>query len=108
MEGSHYTGELKEGNTIKFMMDDHNGMSSYIERLVPGEQMVFSHQKELKDGVEKDFDWQGAKEIYNLKKEGERRTELQVLVDIAPDMEAYFNKVFAEALQIIKTASENN
>ncbi|RKD14284.1 hypothetical protein BCY91_07285 [Pelobium manganitolerans] len=89
-------------------MDDKNGMSSYIERLVPGEQMVFSHQKELKDGVEKDFDWQGAKEIYSLKKEGERRTELQVLVDIAPDMEAYFNKVFAEALQIIKTASENN
>ena len=49
-EGSHYKGELKQGSTIRFLGKDGGGMSSLIEKIVENEQMVFAHQKELKNG----------------------------------------------------------
>lgn len=107
-EGSHYKGELKQGNTIQFLGKEGGGMSSYIEKLIENEQMVFAHQKELKDGVETESLWQGAKEIYYLKKETEAGTELQVIIDVTPDMEGYFNDVFPKALTLIKQLSELN
>ncbi|MET4081568.1 hypothetical protein ABIB40_001517 [Pedobacter sp. UYP30] len=107
-EGSYYKGELKEGNTIQFLGQDGGGMISYIEKLIENEQMVFAHQKELKDGVETESNWQGAKEIYYLRKETETSTELQVILDVALDMESYFNDVFPKALILIKQLSELN
>lgn len=105
-EGSHYEGEIKQGNTIQFLGKDGGGMSSHIEKLIENEQMVFAHQKELKNGVETDSTWQGAKEIYYLKKENDTGIELQVIMDITPDMEDYFNKTFPKALALIKQISE--
>ncbi len=105
-EGSHYKGELKQSNTIQFLGKDGGGMTSYIEKLIENEQMVFAHQKELKGGVETEALWQGAREIYHLKKETETRTELQVILDVSPDMESYFNDVFPKALTIVKQLSE--
>ncbi len=105
-EGSHFEGDMKQGNTIKFLAKDGGGMTSYVEKLIENEQMVFAHQKELKNGVESDSSWQGAKEIYHLKKEDDNRTELQIIMDTTPDMEAYFNKVFPKALSLIKQLSE--
>lgn len=107
-EGSYYKGELKQGNTIQFLGKDGGGMTSYIEKLIENEQMVFAHQKELKDGVETESTWQGAKEIYYLKKEAETGTELQVVLDVSPEMESYFNDVFPKALILIKQLSEIN
>ncbi|MBU3026380.1 SRPBCC domain-containing protein [Zobellia galactanivorans] len=106
MEGSHYKGELKQGNTIQFLGKYDGGMSSIIEKMIENEQMVFSHQKEVKNGVEIDSSWQGAKEIYYLKKENDTTTELQVIMDITQDMEDYFNKTFPKALVIVKQISE--
>src|SRR5680860_55324 len=105
-EGSHYKGELKQGGTIQFLGKDGGGMSSLIEKLVENEQMVFAHQKELKNGEESCSTWQGAKEIYYLKKESESGTELQVIMDITPDMEDYFNTTFPKALGLVKQISE--
>ena len=105
-EGSHYKGDLKQGNTIQFLGKDGGGMSSYIEKLIENDQMVFSHQKEIKEGVETDSNWQGAKEIYYLKKETDNSTELQVILDVTPDMEAYFNDIFPKALILIKELVE--
>jgi len=105
-EGSHYKGELKQGSTIQFLGKDGGGMSSLIEKLVENEQMVFAHQKELKNGKETGSTWQGAKEIYYLKKESESGTELQVIMDITPDMEDYFNTTFPKALDLVKQISE--
>lgn len=105
-EGSHYEGEIRQGNTIQFLGKDGGGMSSHIEKLIENEQMVFAHQKELKNGVETDSTWQGAKEIYYLKKENDTGIELQVIMDITPDMEDYFNKTFPKALALIKQISE--
>lgn len=108
MEGSHYTGELKQGNTIQFLGKDGAGMTSHIDKLVENEQIVFAHQGEIKDGVETTAVWQGAKEIYHLKKETETGTELQVILDVLPDMEDYFNDAFPKALNIVKQLSETN
>jgi len=66
-DGSHYKGELKKGGEIKFIGKDGGGMSSVIEKLIENGQMVFAHQKELKNGLETDSTWEGAKEIYYLK-----------------------------------------
>ncbi len=107
-EGSHYKGELKQGGKIQFLGKDGGGMSSLVEKLVENEQMVFAHQKELKNGVETDSTWEGAKEIYYLKKDLDTGTELQVIMDITLDMEAYFNKTFPKALALVKQLSEQN
>lgn len=106
IEGSHYKGELKQGNIIQLLGKDGNGMSSLIEKLVENEQMVFAHLKEVKNGVETDSTWQSAKEVYCLKKQNDTATELQVLMDFTPDMEDYFNKIFPKALAIVKQISE--
>lgn len=105
-EGSHYKGELKQGNTIQFLGKDGGGMSSYIEKRIENEQMVFAHQKEVKNGVETDSKWQGAKEIYYLKKETDTSSELQVIMDVLPDMEHYFKKTFPNALALVRQLSE--
>ncbi len=107
-EGSYYQGEMKQGNTVQFLGKDGRGMSSYIEKLTENEQMVFTHRKELKDCVETESLWQGAKEIYYLKKETEICTELQVILDITADMEGYFNDVFPKGLALVKQLSELN
>lgn len=107
-EGNYYTGELKQGNTIQFLRKSGGGMSSYIENVVKNEQIVFVHQKEIKNGVETEFAWQGAREIYYLKKESDSSTELQVIVDVTADMEEYFNDVFPKALNFIKQTAELN
>lgn len=106
MEGSHYKGELKQGNTIYFLGKEGGGMSSYIEKLVKNEQMVFAHQKEIKNGEEIEVPWQGAKEIYHLKKESDTTVELQVIMDVIPEMESYFNDAFPKALTLIKQLTE--
>lgn len=105
-EGSHYKGELKQGGKIQFLGKDGGGMSSVIEKLIENEQMVFAHQKELKNGLETDSTWEGAKEIYYLKEETDTSTELQVIIDITPDMEEYFKKTFPKALALVREISE--
>lgn len=105
-EGSHYKGELKQGGKIQFSGKDGGGMSSVIEKLIENEQMVFAHQKELKNGLETDSTWEGAKEIYYLKEETDTSTELQVIIDITPDMEEYFKKTFPKALALVREISE--
>lgn len=105
-EGSYYKGELKQGNTIHFLGKDGCSMIAIIEKFVANDQIVFAHQKEQKNGVQTETDWQGAKEIYYLKKETDTRTELQVILDVVPDMEPYFNNAFPTALSIVKQLSE--
>lgn len=107
-QGSHYIGELKQGNAIKFLGEDGSGLSSYIEKIIDREQMVFLHQKEIQKGKETDSAWQGAREIYYLKKETDNSTELQVIMDVTQDMESYFNEVFPKALILIKELAELN
>lgn len=106
MQGSHYKGELKQGKTIQFLGKDGGGISSLIEKLIENEQMVFAHQKELKNGIETGTEWQGSREIYYLKNETANATELQVIVDITDDIEDYFNDTFPKALTIVKQLSE--
>ena len=106
MEGSHYKGELKQGHTIQFLGNESSGMSALVEKVVENEQMVFVHQKEVKNGVASDSDWQGAKEIYYLKEDPHNGIELQVILDVTPDMEDYFETTFPKALKKIKQLSE--
>lgn len=105
-EGNYYKGRLKEGNTIQFLKEGGDGMTSYIQKCVENEQIAFIHQAELKNGIELDFEWHNAKEIYHLKQETDASTELQVIVDVTSDMEEYFNDTFPKALRLIKKLSE--
>ncbi len=105
MEGSHYDGEMRQGNTIRFLGKDGSGMSSLVEKLVENEQMVFAHQKEVKNGLETDSTWQGAREIYYLK-ETDTGTDLKVIIEVTPDMEVYFKNTFPKALSLVKTLTE--
>lgn len=96
MEGSHYAGDLKEGQTIRFLGNETDGMSALVEKSVENEQMVFLHQNEVKNGEVVESSWQGSREIYYLKETG-AGTELQIIIDITPDMEDYFHHISAGA-----------
>ncbi len=94
--------EFKQGSTIQFLNKVGGGMSTGFEKLIENEQVVFVHQKELKNGVETETVWQGAKEIYYLKRESDFGTELQVAMDITSDVEDYFDRTFPKALALVK------
>lgn len=104
-EGSHYQRELKQGHSIQFLGNE-GGMIALVEKMIENEQMVFIHQKEVKNGVESESSWQGAKEIYYLKKDSDNGIELQVILDVTPEMEDYFRDRFPKALEKVKQISE--
>lgn len=104
-DGSHYKGELKQGHTIQFLGKE-GGMSAVVEKVIENEQMVFVHQKEVRNGVELVSAWQGAKEIYFLRTDLDTGVELQVVLDVTPDMEEYFTTTFPKALALVKQISE--
>lgn len=64
MEDSHYAGELKEGQIIRFLGNETDGMSALVEKSIENEQMVFLHHSEVKNRKVVESSWQGAREIY--------------------------------------------
>ena len=105
-EGSSYEGELEEGNIIKFLDANNNGMYSKIVKKKAAEEMTFLHLGEIYDGVEVPQDWGEATESYFLKIKDDL-TELTVTVNTSEEFKTFFEEHFPQALQNIKHLSEN-
>lgn len=88
-EGSTVETDWQEGSKVLFHDGKGNGMSSRIDRLIPGSHLAFQHLAVVKDGVE-DLNtvWSGAMETYTLQEKG-YGTELAVSVDIEDAYESY-------------------
>lgn len=105
-EGSSVETDWQEGSKVLFHDGKGNGMSSRIDRLIPGSHLAFQHLGIVKDGVEESNTvWSGAMETYTLQEKG-YGTELSVSVDIEDAYESYFNDTFPLALKKVKAIAE--
>jgi hypothetical protein len=80
-------------------------MHGLIETLVPEKTMVFRHMGEIKNGVEQESGWSGAREAYYIT-EKDGGVKLQVEMDTVSDYKDYFEKTFPDALKVVKEMAE--
>ena len=104
-EGSHAQTDWQEGSKVYFLDGSGSGMYSVIDKKVPNTEMTFKHLGEIKDGIEKEVSWAGAKESYFLSGEN-GVTQLNVEMDMGEEFKEYFDKTFPKALQLVKQLSE--
>ncbi len=106
-EGTYMVGEMKEGSEIQFISGNGYGVTSLVEKLIPGESLVLRHEADTKEeGKElREKEWTGGKETYSLS-EIAGATTLTVTFDVPEDMEEYFETNFPKALERIKVLAE--
>jgi len=104
-EGSYAESDWQEGSKILFLSTGGNGMFAIIEKSIPGKQMTFRHQGEIKNGVEEKKEWGNAEESYYLQEEN-GKTELTVEVDATAEFQQYFEDTFPKAMKILKEIAE--
>ncbi|TYR35304.1 SRPBCC domain-containing protein [Sphingobacterium phlebotomi] len=104
MPGSHYTGDLKQGNRIKFLDPNNNGMESNVESLTEHREITFHHLHELEIGKEGQS-LGNMREKYTLDEQNGTTT-----LSLSSEMpEEYFNEMdeaTKKALLIIKELAE--
>jgi uncharacterized protein YndB with AHSA1/START domain len=109
-EGSCVKGDWVKGGKVVFGDGSGNGMVSRITEMQPFELMLFTHQGEVKDGVEDTTSeqvqqWAGAEEKYELQA-ADGGTQLTVTLDMSDEFIAMFDKVWPRALEIVGKLAE--
>ncbi|WP_291910575.1 SRPBCC family protein [Chitinophaga sp. CB10] len=109
-EGSRAETDWKKGSRVLFLNKNNEGMVAEIVDNVPEKfmsirhlGMIFNGKEELPD--DKSKEWIGAMENYELKEE-DGGTRLNVSMDIAAEYKDFFEKVWPQALGVIKSLSE--
>jgi hypothetical protein len=110
--GSYAKSDWNEGDKILFLSGEGEGMYSVIDKKIPNEVMSFKHIGVIKNNVEQPLDeetkkWSGAIESYTLH-EKDGKTHLTAELDLVDEHAEYFEKVFPEALKLVKAIAENN
>ncbi len=106
--GSHYDGEIKEGNIIHFVSKDSetgfkDGMVSRVEVYEPAKRVSFQHIGMVHKGEEV-FEgegiqeWVGALEEYFFEEDGQGGTLLRIETDTIDAYKDYFAGVWPKAL----------
>ncbi len=100
-----------EGNIVKFMGKDRNGMYAVIEEHVPALQMTFQYLGEIVNGEEVPFEMHQTKvlagtESYLLRPQ-EAGTDLNVEVVVPEEYEGFLKEKYPEALLKIKEIAES-
>ncbi len=103
--------DWKEGNIVKFLGKDNNGMYAVIEEHVPALQMTFKYLGEIVDGKEVPFEMHQTKELggtesYLLRPQ-EMGTDLNVEVVFPEEYEDFLKEKYPLALQKIKEIAES-
>ncbi len=107
--GTHMVGELKEGNEIQYISGNGYGVTSFVEKLKPGEFLLLKHRADTKeDGKkEREKEWTGGEESYSLSEKNDTTT-LTVAFDVPLELEEYFKVNYPKALERVKLLSERN
>lgn len=105
--GTYMVGELKEGNEVQYISGNGYGVTSLVEKLVPGEFLLLRHQADTQDEGkrEREKEWTGGEESYALA-EKDGVTTLKVAFGVPPEQEEYFEAAYPKALERIKELSE--
>jgi uncharacterized protein YndB with AHSA1/START domain len=104
-EGSYAESDWQQGSSIKFLSPNGSGMYAIIEKSEPAVEMTFRHQGEVKNGVEQNTEWAGARESYYLQEEN-GVTTVNVEMDAGNEFLDYMQNTFPKALAILKQECE--
>lgn len=109
-EGSYFEGSWAQGEPIRFLAPDGNGVASVIEENRPYEFLSIKHLGFIKDGLEDTESeavrsWAPAFENYSFSDAGSS-TELKVDIDVTPEFEDYMSKTWPKALSTLKAICE--
>lgn len=109
--GSYYeTTAFEAGSDIRFLTPTGQGMYSVIEAMEPYNLLVFKHLGEISNFVnEVNTDgsqlWKDARERYEITANGKVLT-LKVTVDTLEMYANHMNRMFTEALDVLKKLAE--
>lgn len=105
--GTYIDGELKQGNEVQFISGNGYGVTSLVEKLVPGESLILRHRADTQGSGQQDREkqWTGGIESYRLEEQG-GGTLLKVAFDVPPELEQYFRDTYPKAMQMIKSLAE--
>ncbi len=106
--GTHMTGDLKQGGEVQFISANGYGVTSLVEKLVPGKLLLLKHRADTQGNGEqpRENEWTGGKESYSLSQQ-HGTTTLTVAFDVPEDMEEYFKSKYPKALQKVKELAES-
>ncbi len=110
--GCYYeTDGWNEGNKILLLAPNGDGMSSVLYKIIAPYYLAFKHITFVKNEEELPIDdeikkWSGCIEAYTIYKT-EKNCELVVEVDTADEYVEMMQKMFPEALKIVKKIAEN-
>lgn len=106
--GTYMVGTLQEGNEIQFISAENGyGVTSLVEKLIPGEFLELRHQADTQDAGMRDREkeWTGGSETYTLVEQA-GSTTVTVVIGVPPELEEYFRDAYPKALQCIKALAE--
>ena len=109
-EGSYYEGSFDEGETIRFLTPDGQGVVARIATSRPPAYVSIEHLGVIKDGIEDTTSeavraWAPAHESYALR-EVDGATEVSIEMDVTAEFEEYMNKTWPKALARLKDLCE--
>jgi uncharacterized protein YndB with AHSA1/START domain len=106
-EGTYMVGVLQEGNEIQFISGNGYGVTSLVEKLIPGDFLLIRHKADTQDVGQRarEDQWTGGKESYTLK-EVDGFTTLTAIFDAPPELEDYFNETYPKAFEKVKELAE--
>jgi uncharacterized protein YndB with AHSA1/START domain len=104
--GSYYVSDWQIDGITRFLGPDGNGMVATITKLEKPYEVIFLHQGEIWDGIEKESIAEGAYEKYVLI-ESDGSTTLTVSVDVNDQYEEHMNEGFSKGLEEVKRIAEN-
>lgn len=109
-EGTYMAGELKEGNEVQWISGSSGyGVTSLVEKLEPGELVVFRQILDTQElgTKERTKEWADGTESYRLTENG-TGTTLTTELDVPDEQIETFKTCMPKALQRIKELVENN
>jgi hypothetical protein len=105
--GTHMVGDLKENNEVQYISGNGYGVTSLVEKLIPGEFLLLRHSADTQDNGKRERaqEWTGGAESYKLvEKDG--TTTLTTAFDVPSEMEEYFKTNYPKALERVKELAE--
>ena len=105
--GTHMIGDLIEGNEVQYISGNGYGVTSLVEKLMPGEFLLLRHSADTQENgaQERKNEWTGGKESYSLSEKA-GTTTLTAAFDVPPEMEEYFKTSYPRALKQVKVLAE--